>query len=123
MNRPSLPLRLQSYVALGATFVRIWFANLNAVEVPGKLSPRIYTVAPLALAFYYVYERLEASAEADKQSSTERGLKITQLTSFLGLITLGAIMRVAMDQEQVVIGWALLALSLITIAWGRKRLA
>ena len=123
MNRPSLHLRLQSYVALGASFVRIWFANLNAVKAPGKLDPRIYTVAPLALAFYYVYERLEASAEADKQSSTERGLKITQLTSFLGLITLGAIMRVAMDQEQVVIGWSVLAFALMTIAWVRKRLA
>ncbi len=122
MNRPSLHLRLQSYVALGATFVRIWFANLNAVEVPGKLSPRIYTVAPLALAFYYVYERLEASAEADKQSSTERGLKITQLTSFLGLITLGAIMYVAMDPERVVIGWSVLVFALMAIAWAKKRL-
>src|SRR5260370_488501 len=34
MNRPSLHLRLQSYVALGASFVRIWFANLNAVQAP-----------------------------------------------------------------------------------------
>jgi len=122
MNRPSLHLRLQSYLALGATFVRIWFANLNAEKIPGKLDPRIYTVAPLALAFYYVYERLEASGEADKQSGTERGLAITQLTSFLGLITLGAIMRVAMDQEQVVIGWAALAFALMATAWIRKRL-
>jgi len=115
--RPSLHLRLQSYVALGASFVRIFFANLNAIEVPGKLSPRIYSVAPLALAFYYVYERLESSAEAD----VERGFRISQLTSLLGLITLGAIMRVAVDPEQVVIGWAVMAFALMVTAWTRKR--
>jgi hypothetical protein len=118
MNRPSLHLRLQSYVALAASFARIFFANLNAFEVPGKLSPRVYSVAPLALAFYYVYERLEAAGESD----TERGLWVSQLTSFLGLLTLGAIMRQAMDLEQVIIGWALLAAALIVTAVVRKRL-
>lgn len=118
MNRPSLHPRLQSYVALGASFVRIFFANLNAFEVPGKISPRIYTVAPLALAFYYVYERLEASGESD----TERGFRISQLTSFLGLFTLGAIMRSAMDPERVIIGWTFLAAALVITTVVRKRL-
>jgi hypothetical protein len=116
--RPSLHLRLQSYVALGASFVRIFFANLNAVEVPGKLSPRIYTVAPLALAFYYVYERLEASGESD----TERGFRISQLTSFLGLFTLGAIIRAAVDPEQVIMYWTVLAAALVVTTVVRKRL-
>ena len=122
MNRPSLHLRLQSYVALGASFVRIWFANLNAVEVPGHWNPRVYTVVPLALVLYYVSWRLESSAETDGESSTERGLRISALIGFLGLITLGAIMRVAMDQEQVVIGWSVLASALMATAWLRKRL-
>jgi hypothetical protein len=121
MNRPSLHLRLQSYVALGACFMRIFFANLNAVQVPGTpwpLNPRVYTVAPLAFALYYVYERLEASGESD----TERGFRVSQLTSFLGLFTLGAIMRATMDLEQVTIGWAFLAAALVVTTIVRKRL-
>src|SRR5581483_2025906 len=65
--------------------------------------------------------RLE-DAEAGRQTSTEHGLRISQLTGLLGLITLGAIMRVAMDQEQVIIGWAALAFALMATAWIRKRL-
>jgi hypothetical protein len=122
MKRPSLHLRLQSYVALGASFARIWFANLNAVEVPGKLSPRVYTVLPLAIALYYVWWRLEESADAGTQSDTERGLTISALVGFLGLISLGAIMRVAMDPEHVIIGWSLLALLLMATAALSKRL-
>jgi hypothetical protein len=49
---------LQAYVALGCAFLRAFFVNFNAGDVPGPLDPRIYTVAPLALAFYYVYGRL-----------------------------------------------------------------
>ncbi len=122
MYQPSLHLRLQSYVALGASFARIWFANLNAVQLPGTISPRIYTVLPLALVLYWVWWRLDETDKAGRQSGTERGLGVLQLTGFLGLITLGAIMRVAMDQEQVVIGWSVLALALMATAWMTKRL-
>ena len=128
MNRPSLHLRLQGYAALGASFVRMWFVNLNppiqaggAPEPRFYLDPRFYSVFPLAVVFYYVYERLEASGEADRQSSAERGFQITQLTSFLGLVTLAAIMRVVMDLEQVVIGWAVLVFALMATAYARKR--
>src|SRR5579859_2084588 len=122
MKRPSLHLRLQSYVALGASFARIWFANLNAVQVPGHLSPRVYTVVPLAMALYWVWWRLDEVAEAGRQTSTEHGLRISQLIGFLGLITLGAIMRVAMDPEHVIIGWSVLALALMATAWTTKRM-
>ena len=127
MKRPSLHLRLQSYAALGVSFARIFFVNLNPAEIPGTpeprflLDPRFYTVFPLAAVFYYVNERLEASAKADDQFATENGFKIAEFTSFLGLITLAAIMRVVMDPERVVIGWSVLALALMATAWIRKR--
>lgn len=58
VRRASLHLRLQAYVAFAAVFFRIIFVNFNAVGVPGRLDPRIYTVVPLAVTFYYVYGRL-----------------------------------------------------------------
>lgn len=58
VRRASLHLRLQAYVAFASVFFRIVFVNFNAADVPGPLDPRIYTVVPLAVTFYYVYGRL-----------------------------------------------------------------
>ena len=47
--------RFQAYVALAASFGRIFFANLTA-ETPGEFwGPRIYTVLPIALILFFVY--------------------------------------------------------------------
>jgi len=55
-------LRFQSYTLLAASFARIFFVNLSAATLPGEaLSPRIYTVAPLALIFFYVWMRLQST--------------------------------------------------------------
>ncbi|PYX88192.1 MAG: hypothetical protein DMG67_17755, partial [Acidobacteria bacterium] len=104
------------------------FVNLNPAEVSGSselrffLDPRFYTVIPLAAVFYYVSERLEASAETDPQFASESGFRIAHFTSFFGLITLAAIMRVVIDPEQVIVGWSMLVFALMVTAWARKRL-
>jgi hypothetical protein len=47
--------RFQAYVALAAAFGRIFFANL-AAGTPGEFwGPRMYTVLPLTLIFFFVY--------------------------------------------------------------------
>lgn len=48
-----LSLRLQAYAFLAAAFLRIFFVNLNAAGNPGEISPRFYTIVPLALSFFY----------------------------------------------------------------------
>src|SRR5205814_3008486 len=128
MIRTSQHLRLQGYAAMGVSFARIFFVNLNPAEVSGSselrffLDPRFYTVIPLAAVFYYVSERLEASAETDPQFASESGFRIAHFTSFFGLITLAAIMRVVIDPEQVIVGWSMLVFALMVTAWARKRL-
>jgi hypothetical protein len=63
-ERRSASLRLQSYALFMASFLRIFVVNFNAAETAGLLSPRLYTALPLALLFYFVYERLENNPEA-----------------------------------------------------------
>src|SRR5262249_50862899 len=56
--RGSMNLRLQAYVAGASAFLRMMFVNLNADAVSG-LSPRLYTIIPLAAIFFYFYQRLD----------------------------------------------------------------
>ena len=51
LARKNVSLRLEGFVMLAASFVRIFFVNLNAAGAPGEISPRFYTVVPIALAF------------------------------------------------------------------------
>ncbi len=115
LQRRSWQLRLQAYAALGASFVRIFFVNLNAVGPLGEISPRIYTTAPLALAFYYVYGRLI------DRDGPERKFKIAEVHSFLGTVTLAALIRFVIDADLVVVAWAALVLLLVAMAWKSRR--
>ena len=114
-KRQSVHLRLQAYVALVASFVRLFFVNLNAVGPLGEISARIYTTAPLALAFYYVYGRMI------DHDGLERKFKIAEAHSLFGTVTLAALMRFDLDADLVVVAWAALVLLLVTIAWKSGR--
>jgi len=55
--------RYQAYVALLTSFVRIFFANLTAGE-PGEFwGPRMYTILPLVLIYYFVYAQVTETDE------------------------------------------------------------
>src|SRR2546428_7200508 len=56
---PYTTLFRSGYAAFAASFLRIWFVNLNASGSPGEISPRFYTLVPLTLAFFYAYWRSE----------------------------------------------------------------
>ena len=99
IQRDSWHLRTQAYVGFGAAFARLFFVNLNAAGPPGEISPRVYTTAPLALAFYYVYFRRSSAAHC-----------------FLGTITLAALARFEFDLDFVAAAWAALALVLVIAA-------
>jgi hypothetical protein len=119
-RRPSLQLRLQAYVALIAAFGRMFIVNLNATGSPGELSPRVYTVVPLAVAFYYVYESLHG--RDDDFLAWERKQWVPPLFCYLGAITLTALIRFEFDLDWVIAGWAalLIALLALTLLTGRN---
>ena len=120
LTRKNLSLRLEGFVMLAASFVRIFFVNLNAAGAPGEISPRFYTVVPIALAFFYAYGRL--SSADNELASFERKLRAGNLCCWLGTITLASLMRFELEADWVAAAWAALAFALILIAWrsGRK---
>ncbi len=121
LSRKSLSLRLQGYTAFAASFSRIFFVNLNASGNPGEISPRFYTVVPLALIYFYAYWRLDES-EGDL-SHIERSLKIKikNVCCYLGTITVAALMRFETPADWVAAAWAALAFALLAVAWRTGR--
>ncbi len=115
LARKSLSLRLQGYVLFLAAFTRIFFVNLNAAGLPGEVSPRFYTVVPIALAFFYAYWRLFTVRE--NLSSFEEKFKFADLSCYLGTISFAALMRFEVPADWVAAAWAGLAFALIAIAW------
>ena len=117
MTRGWFWLRLEGYVALGSAFLRLFFVNLNASGNPGQLSPRVYTVLPVVLAFYYVYSRLEGNGEFEH----DRRVKAQDFSSYGGTIALAALMRFELGPDWVVVAWSALALALAAVAYKAKR--
>ena len=119
LERKKLSLRLQGYAAFAASFLRIFFVNLNAAGNPGEISPRFYTVVPLALGFFYAYWRLHESSE-DLHPS-ERRFRPADVCCWLGTITFAALMRFELEADWVAGAWAALAFALLAIAWRSER--
>ena len=120
LTRKNVSLRLEGFVMLAASFVRIFFVNLNAAGAPGEISPRFYTVVPIALAFFYAYGRLTSAG--DELASLERRFRAANVCCWLGTITIAALMRFELEADWVAAAWAALAFALMLIAWrsGRK---
>jgi hypothetical protein len=106
-------LRLQGYGALAAAFARIFFVNLTAATLPGEaMSPRIYTVAPLALIYFYVWARLQSS-----QEKAEKGRwKSSDLLAYFGAGSIAALLYYQTAAEWIVVAWAMLAVILFLAA-------
>jgi len=129
LERKKLSLRLQSYTAFAASFVRIFFVNLNAAWNPGEISPRFYTVVPLALGFFYAYWRLqETSGDPPEKDLPEKDLneyerkfRAADICCWLGTITFGALMRFELEADWVAGAWAALVFVLLVIAWRSER--
>ena len=118
LTRKKLNLRLQGYVALAASFARIFFVNMNADGAPGELSPRFYSVIPIALAFVYAYWRLDA---VGTDLAHEKRWKIDSICCWLGTLTVASLMRFELEADWVATAWAALAFALLAIAWRSGR--
>jgi uncharacterized membrane protein len=119
LARNKLSLRLQAYAAFAASFLRIFFVNLNAAGSPGEISPRFYTVVPLALGFFYAYWRLEEASE--DMLAAERKFRVADICCWLGTITFAALMRFELEADWVAAAWAALVFALMAIAWRSQR--
>ena len=118
LMRKSVSLRLQSYLLLIGGFLRIFFVNLSADGFPGELSPRFYTVVPIALAFFYAYWRTHAETGL---TTLEQKFKASNICCWLGTITVGALMRFELEADWVAAAWAALAFALLAISWRSRR--
>jgi hypothetical protein len=110
----------QGYGALGLAFTRIFFVNLNAAGAPGSISPRFYTIVPLALIFFYVYGRLTGLDSGTWKPDEEN--RAGELAAWAGTIALASLMRFEVDSDWVVTAWAALACALVALAWATGRM-
>jgi hypothetical protein len=105
--------RYQAYVALIAAFVRIFFANLTAGE-PGEFwGPRMYTILPLVLIFFFVYAQLP---EEEENINRDRSLHFDVLLAYLGTASIVALFYFQFQIEWVVTAWAAVVFALLAAA-------
>ncbi|HWR15301.1 MAG TPA: DUF2339 domain-containing protein [Terriglobales bacterium] len=111
VKRNTDSLRWQAYVALASSFLRMLFVNLNADPNPGELSARVYTIVPLAIAFFYVYMR-----RSEVRGTRWEGI-VLAFQAWAGMITIASLVRFELPQNWVVTGWAAEALILFATAY------
>jgi len=105
--------RYQAYVALVAAFARIFFSNLTASE-PGEFwGPRMYTILPLVLIFFFVYAQLP---QKEENTSRDRRLHFDVLLAYLGTATIVALFYFQFPIEWVVTSWAAVVFALLGAA-------
>ncbi|HTT32746.1 MAG TPA: hypothetical protein VMH48_04015 [Methylomirabilota bacterium] len=102
--------RYQAYVALLASFVRIFFANLTAGE-PGEFwGPRMYTILPLVLIFYFVYAQLP---QKEQTIARDRRFHFDVLLAYLGTVSIVALCYFQFSTEWVITSWAVVVFTLL----------
>jgi hypothetical protein len=114
-----LAIRLQAYLLFVSSFLRIFFVNLNAEGGEGFFTARIYTVVPLAVMFYFVYERLQGRTE--EFLAIDRRFHAAGLHSWMGLLAAAALLRFEVPLDWVVAAWAALVVLLLVVAWSSRR--
>ena len=119
LDRRLVSVRWQGGVALCASFVRIFFVNLNAIGEPGHLSPRVYSIVPLALIYLYVYWRTLVREEAFGPSRWKQ--LAPMIFSSLGVASISFLIRFEVPAPSVVVFWAALTVVLLAVAnWSRQ---
>jgi hypothetical protein len=105
--------RYQAYVALVAAFTRIFFSNLTASE-PGEFwGPRMYTILPLVLIFFFVHAQLPLKEE---NTTRDRRLHFDVLLAYLGTATIVALFYFQFPLEWVITSWAAVVFTLLGAA-------
>jgi len=105
--------RYQAYVALAAAFTRIFFANLTAGEPADFWGPRMYTILPLVLIFFFVYGQLP---QKEENTGRDRRLHFDVLLAYLGTATIVALFYFQFPIEWVITSWAAVVFALLGAA-------
>jgi hypothetical protein len=106
--------RYQSYVALTAAFVRIFFANLTADDPGVFWGQRMFTVGPLVLIFFFVYAQLP---DKEENTARDRRFRFDAFVAYLGTATLAALFYFQFEPEWVVTAYAAIAFALFAAAF------
>jgi hypothetical protein len=101
--------RFQAYLALAASFGRIFFANLTAENAGQFWGPRMYTVLPIALIFFFLYAQLDDQRD-------DRDLHFDLLLAYLGTGSIVALLYFQWPNEWLVAAWAVVVLVLFGVA-------
>jgi len=103
-------IRVQAYAALAAAFARIFFVNLTAASIPGEwISPRTYTVAPIAFILFYVWARLQSDESVFEIS----GWSARDLIAYFGTGSVAALLYYQTPAEWIVVALSALVLALL----------
>lgn len=115
--RQTRQFRVQAYVALAASFGRIFFVNLTAGN-PGEFwGPRIYTVLPIALIIFFVYAQLGAGDQAAK----DRRLRVDLVMGYLGTGTVVALLYFQYPNDWLITAWSVVVFVLLGLALALDR--
>jgi len=116
--RNTRQFRFQAYVVLVAAFGRIFFANLTAGN-PGEFwGPRIYTVLPLTLMFFFVYAQLGPDETTLRD---DRRLHFDDLLGYVGTGSIVALLYFQFANDWLVTAWAVVVFVLFGMALLLKR--
>ncbi len=105
-------LRAQAYVALAASFVHIFYTNVNELGA-GSFGPAAINVALLAPVYFWVYWQLHGR----KPSPGESKMRVEYLLACLGTATLAVLARFELPADTVVVGYAAIMLAALLVAW------
>jgi len=104
--------RHQAYALMGASFVRMAVYNLLDSTSTHHMDSRVYTVVPLIVVYFWVYERLHRE-QPDSQFS--------QVFAWLGTAAAGALLYFEVPAGHQSMAWAAMASTLLFLGWALKR--
>src|SRR5215510_13789413 len=119
-------LRAQGYVALTSSFVYIFLSNFNSHPVgsPDRSifvrffqvlgDPSVFTVVLLVPVYFWVYKRLHEKTDCN---AAESKLRVEYLLACIGTATIAGLARFEMPAETVVVGYGLIVLAALVVAW------
>ena len=112
LDLPSL--RLQSHLAAGAAFGRMFFANFTGMGHVGIVSHRALTVVPVVASYYFQWSK----QKLERARLREWELPLGRLYLYAPAILAVALMRFELGRVFTVTGWAALALGFLI--FGRR---
>jgi hypothetical protein len=101
-------IRLQAYTGLLASFVRIFFVNLTAGTTGELFGPRMTTVAPLALIYFFVYSQMKLS-DKDEESRWS----IDTILAYVGSLTIASLLYFQVPGGWIATAWSVMVFCLL----------